>query len=93
MRQFNNSGKNAFDDKTNREFEKKKKRKICRFCEKKMEVDYKDLNTLSHLITPRGKIIPKRITGTCSKHQKLVSKGIKKNRNLALMPYSAEFEL
>ena len=64
------------------------RRKVCRFCvDKALKVDYKDFNTLKQFITERGKIIPRRISGNCAKHQRQVAKSIKQARGLALIPY------
>lgn len=63
-------------------------RKACRFCENKIErVDYKDENTLDRFISDRGKILPRRATGACAKHQRQVATAIKRARYLALLPY------
>jgi small subunit ribosomal protein S18 len=62
--------------------------KICKICEEKIkEIDYKDVNLLRKFINPYGKIISKSRTGTCSKHQRLLAKAIKRARQLALLPY------
>lgn len=64
------------------------KKRICRFCENPNEViDYKNYKVLRKFITEQGKIIPSRITGTCSKHQRELTKAIKRARNIALLPY------
>ena len=63
------------------------KKKICRFCaDKSMKIDYKDPN-LKYFITERGKIIPRRISGNCAKHQRKIAVAIKRARFLALLPY------
>ncbi len=65
------------------------KRKICFFCKDKIEViDYKDPSKLSHYISSRGKIEPRRRTGTCAKHQRALAMAIKRARHLALLPYA-----
>lgn len=65
------------------------KRKICKFCENHEEkVDYKNYKVLRRFVTEQGKIIPSRITGTCSRHQRELTKAIKRARNIALLPYS-----
>jgi small subunit ribosomal protein S18 len=67
------------------------KKKKCRFCvEKVFYIDYKDVMRLKRNVTERGKIIPRRITGNCSKHQHLLAQAIKRARFIALMPYVAE---
>ncbi len=65
------------------------RRKVCRFCaDPQMVIDYKDPQTLKHFITERGKIIPRRISGNCAKHQRQLSTAIKRARQLALLPYT-----
>ena len=65
------------------------RRKVCRFCaDKNVAIDYKDPQTLKYFITDRGKIIPRRISGNCAKHQRKVSTAIKRARMIALMPFS-----
>jgi small subunit ribosomal protein S18 len=64
------------------------KRKVCAFCSEKMNsVDYKDAPKLRQYISERGKIEPRRKTGTCAKHQRAVAIAIKRARHLALIPY------
>ena len=63
------------------------KRKVCRFCSQKLVVNYKDPASLRRFITERGKILPRRITGTCAKHQRMLSTEIKRARALALLPF------
>ncbi len=68
-----------------------RRRKVCQFCADKAEhIDYKDVDKLRKYITERGKILPKRITGTCAGHQRQVAKAIKRARIVALLPYVAE---
>jgi len=65
------------------------RRKVCRFCaEKSRKVDFKDANTLKYYVTERGKIIPRRISGNCAKHQRQVAVAIKRARMVALLPYT-----
>jgi len=64
------------------------RRKVCRFCVDKSQISYKDVRTLVHYISEHGKILPRRMTGTCSKHQRLLATEIKKARIMALLPYS-----
>lgn len=69
----------------------KPRKRICSFCADKVEhIDYKDINKLKKYITDRGKILPRRISGNCSKHQREVTIAIKRARQIALLPYSAE---
>ena len=63
------------------------RKKVCRFCTQNLKVDYKDGDSLRRFVTERGKILPRRITGTCAKHQRLVSREIKRARVLAYLPY------
>lgn len=65
------------------------RRKVCRLCtDKELVMDYKDAKTLRNFVTERGKIIPKRIYGTCASHQRQVTEAIKRARHLALLPYT-----
>ena len=65
------------------------RRKVCRFCtDKELVMDYKNVKTLRNFVTERGKIIPKRIYGTCASHQRQVTEAIKRARHLALLPYT-----
>ena len=63
------------------------RRKVCRFCaDKQVSIDYKDPRTLRYFVSERGKIIPRRISGNCSKHQRQITEAIKRARNIALLP-------
>lgn len=65
------------------------RRKVCRFCaDKNLDVDYKDAGILKMYITERGKIIPRRISGTCARHQREVAVAVKRARVLALLPFT-----
>ena len=67
------------------------RKKICAFCaDKNKTIDYKDINTLKKFVSERGKILPRRVTGCCAKHQRAVTEEIKKSRQVALLPYSAD---
>ena len=67
------------------------RRKVCSFCVNKVqEIDYKDAAKLRKFITERGKILPRRISGTCAKHQRQLTIAIKRARNVALLPFTAE---
>lgn len=68
------------------EFSRRKK-KVCAMCTGKT-VDYKDPETLKRYTNEKGKIVPRRVTGTCAKHQRVVSKQVKRARAIALMPYA-----
>jgi small subunit ribosomal protein S18 len=64
------------------------RRKVCRFCaDSSIVMDYKDAKALRYFITERGKIIPRRISGTCAKHQRALTRTIKRARTIALLPY------
>lgn len=64
------------------------KKRVCKFCTDKIEIDYKNVSMLRTFITERGKILPARITGTCSKHQRALTREIKRARMLALLPFT-----
>ena len=67
------------------------RRKVCDFCAGKVAyIDYKDVNRLRRYITERGKISPRRMSGTCAKHQRQLAVAIKRARAIALMPYTAD---
>lgn len=63
------------------------KKKVCRFCTQDIKADYKSPDLLKRFITDRGKMLPRRITGTCAKHQRVLSREIKRARVLALIPF------
>ena len=68
-----------------------RRKKVCQFCADKTDtIDYKDVEKLRKYVTERGKILPKRITGTCAIHQREVTKAIKRARIVALLPYTAD---
>ncbi len=65
------------------------RRKVCRFCaDRGLKIDYKEINTLNIFVSERGKIVPRRISGNCSEHQRKVTEAIKRARNIALIPFS-----
>ncbi len=66
-----------------------KKKKVCRLCEHGVEIDYKNDRELRNFITERGKIIPRRMSGLCAKHQRKLTKAIKRARILALIPFTS----
>lgn len=71
-------------------FKRTTRRRGCVFCADDAPViDYKDTATLRYFITDRGKIVPRRISSTCAKHQRFVTEAIKRSRNIALMPFTA----
>ncbi len=68
-----------------------RRKKVCQFCaDKATEIDYKDVETLKKYITERGKILPKRVTGTCAIHQRAVTTAVKRARTMAILPYVAD---
>ncbi len=67
------------------------RKKVCIFCVDKIDsVDYKDVAKLRKYITEKGKIVPRRMSGVCAKHQRIVTEAIKRAREMALLPYVAE---
>ncbi len=65
------------------------KKRICRFCaDESLRIDYKDIKALKHFITDRGKIVPRRLSGNCAKHQRKVAVAIKRARIMALLPFT-----
>lgn len=68
-----------------------RRRKVCKFCVDKMEyIDYKDVKLLQQFVPERAKILPRRISGTCSRHQRMLQQAIKRARHLALLPFVAD---
>lgn len=63
------------------------RKKVCRFCTQDLKITYKDVDTLKRFTTDRGKILPRRITGTCAKHQRVLCREIKRARVLAYLPF------
>ncbi|PKL09937.1 MAG: 30S ribosomal protein S18 [Spirochaetae bacterium HGW-Spirochaetae-7] len=63
------------------------RKKVCKFCVQKLRIDYKEPETIRRYVTERGKILPRRITGTCAKHQRRLAVAIKRARALAYIPY------
>lgn len=74
-----------------RDRSRRPRKKVCSFCVDKVEqIDYKDVAKFRRYITERGKILPRRISGNCAKHQRQVTVAIKRARNIALLPFTAE---
>jgi small subunit ribosomal protein S18 len=68
-----------------------RKKKVCRFCTDRVDfIDYKKADVLRQFVQDRGKLLPRRITGTCSRHQRWLSEAIKRARNIALLPFASE---
>jgi small subunit ribosomal protein S18 len=69
-----------------------RRRKVCKFCDEKIDViDYKDVKVIGQFVSERGKILPRRLTGACPPHQRLLAVAIKRARNIALLPFAAAF--
>ena len=69
----------------------RKKRKVCAFCAEKIDdIDYKDVAKLKKFVSERYKILPRRITGNCAKHQRFLTTAIKRSRYVALIPYVSD---
>ncbi len=70
----------------------RRRKKVCVFCADKTNsgIDYKDTNKLKRYVSERGKILPRRITGTCAKHQRALTVAVKRARHVALMPYTTD---
>lgn len=70
---------------------RKGRRKVCRFCADKVEtIDYKDVARLRNYVSERAKILPRRVTGTCARHQRELTVAIKRARQIALMPFISD---
>ncbi len=68
-----------------------RRRKVCKFCAEKLEyIDWKDVKLLQGFIPERGKILPRRVTGTCARHQRRLAVALKRARHVALLPYTAD---
>ncbi len=90
--QQNTSATEGRDDEGDRRAKSKTyfRKKVCRFCANKTKIDYKDADSLRRYMTERGKILPRRITGTCAKHQREIAKAIKRARTISLLPFVAD---
>ncbi|MDR0469259.1 MAG: 30S ribosomal protein S18 [Peptococcaceae bacterium] len=74
-----------------RDRQRRPRKRVCTFCVDKVEsIDYKEIGRLKKFISERGKIYPRRISGNCAKHQRQLTVAIKRARNVALLPFSAE---
>ena len=88
------SRSNKKDQKTRRKRRVFHRRKVCRFCaDASLEINYKDPKSLRYFITERGKIIPRRLSGCCAKHQRTLTHAIKRARTIALLPYVGTVDL
>lgn len=78
-------------DKANGRSNRKSRKKVCAFCVEKAEsIDYKDVAKLRKFTSDRAKILPRRVTGTCARHQRELTTAIKRARQIALLPYTAD---
>jgi small subunit ribosomal protein S18 len=73
-----------------KKFKKTSRKKVCKFCVDKLAIDYTDVATIRRYITEKGKILPRRQTGTCATHQRALQLAIKNAREMALIPYVGE---
>ena len=88
---YNKSDRGEHSDSPMKRKGARRRKKVCVFCaEKNAVIDYKDVNKLKRYISERGKILPRRITGNCAKHQRALTVAIKRARHIALMPYVME---
>lgn len=87
-KRFNNR-RNNDDDSMPRQ--RRIKKKVCMYCaDKNLTIDYKDAEKLKKFISEKGKILPRRVTGLCAKHQRKVNEAIKRAREIALLPFTVE---
>ena len=88
---YNKTEKSDRDDAPMKRKPIRRRKKVCVFCaDKNAVIDYKDVNKLKRYISERGKILPRRITGNCAKHQRALTVAIKRARHVALIPYVVE---
>ncbi len=92
---FNKNDRNDRNDKGDSPMKRRtnrRRKKVCVFCADKNHagIDYKDVNKLKRYVSERGKILPRRITGNCAKHQRALTVAIKRARHIALMPYTLD---
>lgn len=88
-KKFNRNNNNNDDDSMPRQ--RKIKKKVCMYCaDKNLVIDYKDVDKLKKFVSEKGKILPRRVTGLCAKHQREVTVAIKRARQIALLPFIAE---
>ena len=71
--------------------QRRMKKKVCMYCaDKNLVIDYKDVDKLKKFVSEKGKILPRRVTGLCAKHQREVTTAVKRARQIALLPYTVE---
>ena len=92
MADFNRNRNRDADDKNERRSRgRKPRRRVCSFCVDKVEqIDYKEVDRLRRFLTERGKILPRRVSGNCAKHQRKLTQAIKRARIVALLPYTTD---
>ncbi|WJH36208.1 30S ribosomal protein S18 [Paenibacillus aurantius] len=91
FKQRDNGGEERSERKFSRKGGRNKRRKVCYFTVNKItHIDYKDIDTLKKFISERGKILPRRVTGTSAKYQRALTIAIKRSRQIALLPYTTE---
>ena len=89
MQSYGKQERPGREEREDREFRPYYRRKVCRFCTDKTPlIDYKDVQTLRGFVTDRGKIMPRRISGVCAKHQRELTTSIKRARNIAFLPFT-----
>lgn len=73
------------------DFPHKRPKKVCRFCENRISyIEYKDERLLRRFVTERGKIVPRRISGNCARHQRKLTQAVKRSRHMAILPFVSE---
>ncbi len=73
------------------DYDRRRHRKVCSFCLEHVEhIDYKEVSRLRRYLTDRAKILPRRMTGTCARHQRLLTVALKRARHMALLPFTAD---
>jgi len=87
----NKEDKDLNDKKGVKQLKRRTRRKVCQFCVDKVEqIDYKDVGKLRKFLSEKGKILPRRISGNCAKHQRQMTTAIKRARHIALLPYTTD---
>ncbi|NLO38913.1 MAG: 30S ribosomal protein S18 [Ruminiclostridium sp.] len=90
-RDRDNRDRDMNDKKGGRPLRRRTRRKVCQFCVDKVEhIDYKDIGKLRKFLSEKGKILPRRISGSCAKHQRQMTTAIKRARHIALLPYTTD---
>lgn len=85
------NNRDANDKRGGRPYRRRTRRKVCQFCVDKVEhIDYKDIGKLRKFLSEKGKILPRRISGNCAKHQRQMTTAIKRARHIALLPYTTD---